>query len=95
MKSLPLRHAHVMLMVRAVIGRRLQRSRVTSPRAHYMYLAPGSALTESVTINLQHEALCCARVPHVLSRVSDEPGVGRVFMRDVSSTGRVLQLRHR
>lgn len=53
------------------------------------------ALTESVIINLQHEALFSARVCPVRSRVSDEPGVGRVLMRDVSSTGRVLQLRHR
>lgn len=55
-----------------------------------------SALTAVFSLrSLQNEALFCARVPAVLSRLSDVPSVRRVFMRDVSSTGRVLPLRHR
>lgn len=100
MRSLPLRHAPVML-----IGARCYWSLARDAPAGALYvLGVGSALEQcarearsSLTAprSFQNEVLRCARVPPVLSHLSDVPGVGRVFMRDVSSTGRVLSLRHR
>lgn len=94
MRSLPLRHAPVML-----IGARCDWSAAAAlasdaPMAHYMCFA--SRLTAVFSLrSLQNEALFSARVPAVLSRLSDVPSVRRVFVCDVSSTGRVLPLRHR